>query len=635
MAKTAILLPYPEMCDQVLPLLDRFPHIDPLCVEHIRTDQVESRVAQLEQAGCELIIARGLQAIRIRGCTQIPLIEIQVEAQELAILVKALREQIPKDRPVIALLGFANMFTDTSAFDDLFQVSIRKYFVTEQNELEAAAQTALSEGADALIGGETVCAAAQRLSLPASFLRSSPEGLHRALSLASRTAYAIDLEKRDRAEISLMLDSSHSGVLLLTPEGRVRRANQAAYDLLGKSPADLLNRPISEALPDLKKSILTQVLQKHEEAYTTLSDVYHRTIIVNLTPIFVDERMECVQITLDEGQRIQEMDNKLRRDLYQRGFLAQHRFSGLIASAPETQAVVEQARQMAQYPAPVLLFGEPGTGKQILAQCIHNESPLSANAFVPLDCAAWPPERLDAILFGEPGPEAPACLCELAQDGTLYLANVENLSPQAQYKLLNLIQGSWIRGGSHRSQLAKVRVLASASADLESLVRAGQFRGDLYYALSVLTLNLLPLRSRKADIPGWVAHYLEEAKQEYKRYITLTKGAQQLMQAYDWPGNLDQIRSLCHRVVLLTKKSRVDEAFLRQQLEETHPQSAAPSPQPYRSEKAAQIAAALRQFGGNRQKAAEALGISKTTLWRNMKKYGIETSFAYDLDEEK
>ena len=160
------------------------------------------------------------------------------------------------------------------------------------------------------------------------------------------------------------------------------------------------------------------------------------------------------------------------------------------------------------------------------------------------------------------------------------------------------------------------------------MLREGLFRSDLYYALNVLSLALPPLRARRADILPWADRYLAEAQDQYKRYVSLTNGAREFLQHCDWPGNLDQLRSVCERTVLLAPRRSVDEVFLRGQLRELTP--AAPAlaetavmPQPGLDPRAARIRQALQAAGGDRQKAADALGISKTTLWRQMKKLDI------------
>ena len=201
--------------------------------------------------------------------------------------------------------------------------------------------------------------------------------------------------------------------------------------------------------------------------------------------------------------------------------------------------------------------------------------------------------------------------------------------PETQYKLLNLIRGHFLHNGSSSPVAANVRVIASTEHNLLVSVEKGDFRRDLYYALNVLSMHILPLRKHREDILGWVEFYLGEWQERYKRYIQLTNGAKQFIREYDWPGNLDQINSACERVVLLTEKRNVDEVFLRRQLEQVTPLMTQEAERVVvvQDPKALEIMELLMKYGGNREHVATELGISKTTLWRYMKKYGIEASF--------
>ena len=154
----------------------------------------------------------------------------------------------------------------------------------------------------------------------------------------------------------------------------------------------------------------------------------------------------------------------------------------------------------------------------------------------------------------------------------------------------------------------------------------GEFRSDLYYALSVLSMELLPLRRRRADIMGWVDHLLDDWQEKYKRYVHLTQGARAFLSEYDWPGNLNQVNNVCERIVLLTEKRNIDEGFVRRQLEQVTPKLLPGSERLvlYKDQKAVQITELLRKYNGNREKVAAELGVSKTTLWRYIKKYAIE-----------
>lgn len=633
MAKAAILVPDLSLCETARALVAGYPYIEPVCVEHVQTAQVAGRARLLEQNGCELIVARGVQARLIMDAVRLPVVQLRVTAQELGSVMLDLRRALGLERPRIALIGFANMFCDVSQFNELFQIDLLPLMAADNDGLAPLVEQAMAQGCRAVVGGDLVCRQARALGLPCRFIPAGAESMHNALQMASSLCYAIDLEKRNSAEMDTMLRYTFNGIMQVDRDGVVRRVNQTGYALLGATPADAIGQPVAAVLPRMDPRLLEKALADGEETYALAVDLRQTAMIVNIAPIRLQGRIDGAILTFQEGRRIHEMDSEMRRELYQRGFIARYTFDRLFPPQQQDDPMLCLARRIAKYPAPVLITGESGTGKWMVAQCLHNESLCKGNAFVPVDCSAWLPETLDNMLFGNhtTRKDTPACMAELARDGTLYLSHVECLPFETQYKLLSLINGRFLHNGVHRPIGMEVRVIASTSADLAALAGQGAFRRDLYYALGVLTLPLEPLRRQRQNIPFWVDHFLEQWQQRYKRYIHLTAGARQFLAAYDWPGNLEQVSRSCQRIVLLAEKRTVDEVFLRRQLEQAAPApQAAPLPAPPAGDpKAERLAALLRKHGGNREKVAAEMGISKTTLWRYIKKYGIEPDFRY------
>lgn len=632
MAKVAVLVPYPEMCGMAEPLLPQYAHISPMCVEYTRTEEIEERAKTLEQQGCELIVARGLQARLVKRCVRIPVVEICVTAQELGMLVLDIRQELG-GAPEIGLIGFDNMLCDTSRFDELFGIRLTRCMADTSEELPALVDHALRSGCQAVIGGDVVCERAEALGLPHRFIPSEPESLGNAFAMAERVCYAIDLEKNNTAEINTMLNFTFSGIVQVDMDGKVLRANRVVFQLLECRPADLIGKHVLAAIPQLTQEVLDKALKEGEEAYAFLMLIRKKAILVNIAPILTDGGIHGGILTFQEDARIIEMDGELRRELYQRGYIAKCTFDRIPSRSRESQQLTALAKQIAKYNAPVLLTGEAGCGKALIAQCIHNESVCRGNAFVALDCSAYQPDTLDTILFGNytTRKDTAACAAETAQDGTLYLSHIEMLSPELQYKVLDLIHGRFLHNGASIPSVANVRVIASSNANLMARVQQREFRGDLYYALGMLRLEFLPLRRRREDILGWVDFYMKIWQERCKRYVTLTQGSRDFLESYDWPGNLDQVASICASIVLLTERRNVDEGFLRQLLEQSAPTVLQDTEQVvlFKDKKAIQISELLQKYHGNRQRVADELGISKTTLWRNMKKYGIGQDYSY------
>lgn len=630
MAKVAILLPQASMCELAAPLVPQYEHIALTCLDYVETKFAAARALEVEKE-CDLIIARGVQAKLIKFNTSLPVVEIQITTQELGMVIQELCRELGTDCPRLGLICFENMIGDTSHFNELFGIDLKCYFVDNHQELTGAVSQAVDEGCQAVIGGQIVCECARALNLPSRFLPGGVESLQNALETASRVCYAIDLEKQNLSEMDAMLNNTFSGIIQLDCDGVIQRINRAASVLLSKTASEIVGRKAVEVLPNLNGKLLDDALKFGLESYALVVNIRNKAVVVNIAPIRVEEETRGVLLTFQEDRQIMEMNSELRRDLFQRGFVAKYDFGSIICQSDKMQALVKSARQMAKFNAPIFLKGEAGCGKTVIAQCIHKESLNANSAFISVDCSAWMPETLDGLLFGNYSArkDSPACYGEMAQNGTLYVSSVECMMLETQYKLLKLIQGKFYHNGSPNPVTASVRVIASTECNLLERVERGEFRRDLYYALNVLSLEIPALRERREDIPGWLDYYMGEYQEKYKRFLHLTSGAREYAREYDWPGNLDQMNSICERVVMMTEKRSVDEVFLRRQIEEVTPLTTAKAEKVVlvQDPKALKISQLLSEYGGNREKVASELGISKTTLWRYMKKYGIEPNY--------
>lgn len=287
MAKVAVLVPNQELCSIAQPLIDEFPSLSLMTIEYIKTEQVSLRARELERHGCDLIVARGVHAHIIKRDVKLPLVEIRVTQQELASVMLDLKEELGLPCPKIALIGFSNMFSDTDHFNRLFDIDLRLYMVKQNDELDDAVEHAFADGCNAVIGGDIVCKSAQKEKLPYRFIPSGQESLRNALGTATRVAYAIDMEKRNSAEINALLNYTFNGIIQVDSSGIVRRINRISNDLLECPTAAVLGRPILEILPNLSRELLENALKRGQEAYAFMLDIHHKAIVVNLSLIHI------------------------------------------------------------------------------------------------------------------------------------------------------------------------------------------------------------------------------------------------------------------------------------------------------------------------------------------------------------
>jgi len=302
--------------------------------------------------------------------------------------------------------------------------------------------------------------------------------------------------------------------------------------------------------------------------------------------------------------------------------------TAVVAEDPTMQQVVETARRVAQADTTVLLTGESGTGKEVIARLIHETSPRASATFVAVNCAALAETLLESELFGhEKGAFTGAQSrhegkFEQAHKGTLMLDEVGETSPALQAKLLRVLQErSFQRVGGEEAVTVNVRVVAATNRDLEQMVKAGQFREDLFYRLAVLPIWIPPLRDRRQDVIPLAEHFLQLLGQAPHRSRTeLTPAAERALLAHGWPGNVRELQNVLERSLVLSGGGVIDEDDLGL----SGPSSAGtPEAGTLKEMERGAIREALVAEGGNRRRAAKRLGIALRTLQYKIKQYGL------------
>jgi two-component system NtrC family response regulator len=329
-----------------------------------------------------------------------------------------------------------------------------------------------------------------------------------------------------------------------------------------------------------------------------------------------------------ERRALRAENRDLREALQER-----HRIEGIIGESGAMQEVLSLVHRVAASDATVLIRGESGTGKELIAKAIHYASGRAARPLVRVNCAALPETLLEAELFGhEKGAFTGAHAArqgrfEAAQGGSLFLDEIGDLPLHLQVKLLRVLQEREIeRLGSSRSIGVDVRLLAATHRDLESAVRAGTFRDDLYYRINVVTVTVPPLRDRRADIPPLLEHFLMRLARDNSKPIRgLTAEARDALLRYDYPGNVRELENLIERAVVLTRDDVIGLGDLPLGVREpaVAADDAASLPAATEGLERRLIHDALVAAGGVQTRAAEALGISERVLRYKLRKYGL------------
>ena len=314
-------------------------------------------------------------------------------------------------------------------------------------------------------------------------------------------------------------------------------------------------------------------------------------------------------------------------------------FGRLLGSSPALERILKQARAVASTSATVLLAGENGTGKEMLARAVHEESPRAEGPFVAVSCAALPEDLIESELFGHErgaftgATQARMGRFELADGGTLFLDEIGELSQAVQVKLLRVLQDrAFERLGGTKTLNVDIRLIAASNRDLEQEVEEKRFRRDLFYRLNVVPLHLPALRERREDLPILAAHFAAKAANKHGRPpAALDPALLEALQEYDWPGNVRELENLMERLVVLTTGSRLGTEFLPEKMLHMRRPAAASEDDETTLEgatlalKRRLLSNALHAEGGNKAAAAKRLGISRSYFHRLIVELDITT----------
>jgi two-component system response regulator HydG len=414
------------------------------------------------------------------------------------------------------------------------------------------------------------------------------------------------------------------GTAASADEALVRLASEV-YDLLfvdikmpGKSGLELLEQ-VRQEFPEASVVIITAYgsIESAVQAMKMGASDY-------LLKPFKPEQLNLVLEKIIQQRRLTEQYRYLKGTLEQIT-----RFDDIIGRSAPMQKIFSLIPEVAASDASVLLIGETGTGKELVAKAIHAKSRRAHYPFVPINCGAMSESLLESELFGHQkgaftgAQQARKGFLEVAENGTLFLDEVGEISPKMQVDLLRVLQDKKVvRLGSRQSITVDFRLISATSRDLSRQIADGAFREDFFYRINVIQIDIPPLRQRKEDIPPLVAHFLEKLGHETTRKVDrVSPGALEVLTAYDWPGNVRELENAVERAVVLAKSrtlGQADFAFLKA--------SSALAPGACASleeVETAHIRKVLADCDGNVTRAAGILGINRVTLHKKIKRLGL------------
>ena len=445
------------------------------------------------------------------------------------------------------------------------------------------------------------------------------------------TILIVDDERNTREGLQRALQDRYNVLLAEDSQKAVQTLESTPVDVMltdlrmpGVDGMGLLRRAMSLTNPPV--CIMMTAYGSIENAVQAMqAGAYHYVT----KPVNLDELELVIQRALN-SRRIEVENVNLHEQIDRK-----YGLENIIGESPAMRQLFETVQQVAPSRATVLITGETGTGKELIAKAIHNLSPRKNGAFIAVHAAALPSTLLESELFGhEKGAFTGAVerrigRFELADGGTLFLDEVSELEPSIQVKLLRVLEErAFERVGGAKTLQVDVRLVAATNKDLKKLVSEGKFRDDLFYRLSVVTIDLPPLREQRDDIPLLVKAFLDEFGRENSKQVReLTPEALNVLLAYDWPGNVRELRNAIEQMVVLARAERLTvrdmPAVIRGSADLTKINVVRAGMTVEEAERQL-IVQALTETNSNRTKAAQKIGISRRTLHRKLKEFGLE-----------
>lgn len=445
-----------------------------------------------------------------------------------------------------------------------------------------------------------------------------------------------------------LFEFSPDAIVVTDSEGRITRANTQVERYFGYYRDELLGRPVEMLIPERFR----QIHPEHRNVYGTQprvrpmgaglelhgrrKDGSEFPVDIMLGPVETDTGRVVLCVIRDLSQK-KEAEEALRRSELEKQYLqeelnTEYQFEEIIGGSLGLKRVLKQVETVAATDATVLILGETGTGKDLIARAIHQLSSRRERSLVKLNCAAVPTGLLESELFGhEKGAFTGAIMqkigrLELAHQGTFFLDEIGDLPLELQPKILRALQEKeFERLGGTKTIPVDARLIAATNRDLAKMVASGQFRSDLYYRLRVFPITVPPLRERREDIPLLVNYFVSKHARRMKRQIeTIPTQVMQALTKWHWPGNVRELENFLERAVILTQGHTLRAPLAELEVLEESSEHADPNLEATEREHILRVLREAKGMIGGPGGAAERLGLKRTTLNSKMKKLGIK-----------
>ncbi|UCF92513.1 MAG: sigma 54-interacting transcriptional regulator [Desulfobacterales bacterium] len=592
----------------------------------------------MEKAGVEVIVSRRGTAFLLRENLRIPVISFPLSSLDI---IHSVRRASALGRKVLFPV-FRNKMDGTQVIEELLGIELIQGIYYDSKSLENLLLDAFARGCEVVVGGGVTKRLAAQHNFQAVEIEVSEDEICSTIENAKSVALSNRNDQENAQRYRQIIDSVSDGIIAFDRKGKITTINKVAKDVVKFFDEDKTSQLVSKYIPAHK---IAKVMEARRPILNRIEMINNSKYVFSHLPILMGTEAIGVVSTFKDLANVMKAEKALRRSLT-KGLVAKYVIGNLIHASPIMKDVAEKAKQFARSDCTIIITGETGTGKEILAQSIHNLSPRQKAPFVSINCASLPDQLIESELFGYDqgaftgaNKEGKQGLFEIAHKGTIFLDEVATTSHNVQTSLLRVLEEGEVRRiGADRLIPVDVRVLAAANQDLTEEVLSGRFRKDLFFRLNVLRIHIPPLRDRISDIPLLVDSFVKQVSEKYQiQPLCIPPNYAAKLMEYAWPGNVRQLKSFIEQLVLLcgskfnpgtfellsadliaeapSKKNTGDKTDLLRLKEEIQ--------QEEKDNETRLLLVALKQARFCKSETAKILGISRTTLWRRLKNAGI------------
>lgn len=624
--KIGIIASDSELKESIVSLFPKEVDSGEIIIDILDPATMEEQGRILENKGAKAIIARSGGYRYTVGRVSVPVINLKITTLDI---LQAIKKSGKSHKDIVLVISDLEYFN----YEEWKEV-INETIILERFHLKDEIKAKVIKYADKkneviIVGGGIPCSYARKLGIESISIGASKESIHEGVAYAREIIDNLHEQKCRNQVLNTVLDGVHDAVVAIDNECKIIIYNERARKLLNNSIEGVIGRKVLEVCPELK--FMLDILKNKTNEYNEIRKLKNIVGTVNTSILLVDGRVNGVICSFQDITKLQSLEKKIRYELNKKGLVAKYRFQGIISNDPAMRETVAKAVKIGLTDFTVMIYGESGTGKEMIAQSIHNISSRVNEPFVAVNCAAISESLLESELFGyEEGAFTGARkggkpgLFEIAHGGTIFLDEINSMSLNLQAKLLRVLEEKEVmRIGSDYVIPLDVRIIAAANEELKQKVREGSFRGDLFYRLSTLEVNIPPLRERKMDIVPLFKHYLKELSKEEEN-LDIGKEIEKKILDYSWPGNVRELKNVVQRYILFKQIDIDDKELIRNTSALEHENST------YNHEKnidlkeinkfvEIKVIEMLESQGMTKTEIAMKLGISRTALWKKSK----------------